>query len=135
MMPLRQNISSGAKWEDIVGYSRAVRFGTRVYVTGTTATNEQSEIVGEGDAYAQTIQAIRNIQRALARAGAKLEDVVCVRLYVTDIRQWPEIGRAHAELLGHVRPATTMVEVKGLIDPRMLIEIECQAELAEVPGV
>lgn len=130
MTPLRQNISSGAKWEDIVGYSRAVRFGTRVYVTGTTATNEQSEIVGAGDPYAQTIQALRNIERALGQAGAALEDVVCVRLYVTDIRQWPEIGRAHAELLGRVRPATTMVEVKGLIDPRMLVEIEVQAELA-----
>jgi enamine deaminase RidA (YjgF/YER057c/UK114 family) len=132
MTPLRQNISSGAKWEDIVGYSRAVRFGTRVYVTGTTATDEQSEIVGAGDPYAQTIQALRNIERALDRAGAKLEDIVCARVYVTDISQWQEIGRAYSELLGHVRPATTMVEVKGLIDPRMLVEIEVQAELAPV---
>jgi enamine deaminase RidA (YjgF/YER057c/UK114 family) len=128
--PLRQNISSGVKWESIVGYSRAVRFGTRIYVTGTTATDERSEVVGVGDPYTQTIQSLRNIERALQQAGATLADVVRVRLYVTDISTWQEIGRAHAELLGEVRPATTMVEVKGLIDPRMLVEIEADAELS-----
>ncbi|MGA7416161.1 MAG: RidA family protein [Bryobacteraceae bacterium] len=132
--PLRQNISSGAKWEAIVGYSRAVRFGTRVYVTGTTATDERSEIVGIGDPYAQTIQSLRNIERALHQAGATLADVVRTRIYVTDISMWKEIGRAHAELLGDVRPATTMVEVKGLIDPRMLVEIEADAELPPEPA-
>src|SRR5271157_841793 len=133
--PLRQNISSAAKWESIVGYSRAVRFGSRVYVTGTTATDDRSEIVGIGDPYAQTIQSLRNIERALHQAGATLADVVRIRLYVTDISMWQEIGRAHAELLGDVRPATTMVEVKGLIDPRMLVEIEAGAELPpEQPG-
>jgi enamine deaminase RidA (YjgF/YER057c/UK114 family) len=127
--PLRQNFSSGAKWESIVGYSRAVRFGSRIYVTGTTATDERSDVVGTGDPYAQTIQALRNVERALRQAGAALTDVVRVRLYVTDISTWQEIGRAHAELLGNVLPATTMVEVKGLIDPRMLVEIEVDAEL------
>jgi enamine deaminase RidA (YjgF/YER057c/UK114 family) len=127
--PLRQNFSSGAKWESIVGYSRAVRFGSRIYVTGTTATDERSDVVGIGDPYAQTIQALRNVERALRQAGASLTDVVRVRLYVTDISTWQEIGRAHAELLGNVLPATTMVEVKGLIDPRMLVEIEVDAEL------
>jgi enamine deaminase RidA (YjgF/YER057c/UK114 family) len=129
MKPLRQNFSSGAKWESIVGYSRAVRFASRIYVTGTTATDERSEIVGVGDPYAQTRQAFRNIESALRQAGATFADVVRVRLYVTDISMWPEIGRAHAEVLGDVRPATTMVEVKGLIDPRMLVEIEVDAEL------
>jgi enamine deaminase RidA (YjgF/YER057c/UK114 family) len=107
-----------------------VRFGTRIYVTGTTATDERSEVVGVGDPYTQTIQSLRNIERALQQAGATLADVVRVRLYVTDISTWQEIGRAHAELLGEVRPATTMVEVKGLIDPRMLVEIEADAELS-----
>ncbi len=129
MKALRQNFSSGVKWESIVGYSRAVGFASRIYVTGTTATDERSEVVGVGDAYAQTRQALRNVESALKQAGATLADVVRVRLYVTDISLWPEIGRAHAEALGHVRPATTMVEVKGLIDPRMLVEIEVDAEL------
>ncbi len=126
---MRQNFSSAAKWEDIVGYSRAVRFDTRIYVTGTTATDEHGEVVGVGDAYAQTRQALRNIEKVLQRAGATLADVVRTRIYVTDISQWEAIGKAHFEFLGEVRPATTMVEVKGLIDPRMLVEIEADVEL------
>ncbi len=126
---MRQNFSSGAKWENIVGYSRAVRFDTRIYVTGTTATNEAGELVGIGDAYAQAVQAFRNIGKVLERAGASFDDVVRSRIYVTDISQLEAIGKAHMEFLGNSRPATTMVEVKGLIDPRMLVEIEVDAEL------
>ena len=125
----RQRISSGAKWESIVGYSRAVRVGTRIYVTGTTAINEDGEIVGIDDAYEQARQCLRNIERALKRLDAGLEHIVRTRMFVTDISHWEEYGRAHGEFLKDVMPATTMVEVKGLIDPRMLVEIEADAEL------
>ncbi len=125
----RQNISSGAKWEDLVGYSRAVRVGSRIWVTGTTATNEIGEIVGVDDGYAQTVQVIRNIERALKQAGATLQSVVRTRMFVTDIKRWEEYGRAHQQFFGEIRPCATMVEVSALIDPRMLIEIEVDAEL------
>ena len=125
----RQNISSGVKWEDVVGYSRAVRVGTRVYMTGTTATDESGNIVGENDGYAQTVQVIRNVERALKQAGATLENVVRTRMFVTDITRWQEYGRAHSEFFDAIRPCATMVEVRALIDPRMLIEIEVEAEL------
>jgi enamine deaminase RidA (YjgF/YER057c/UK114 family) len=125
----RQNISSGVKWEDIVGYSRAVRVGSRVYLTGTTATDEKGNIVGENDGYLQAVQVIRNIERALKQAGATLENVVRTRMFVTDISRWQEYGRAHREFFDSIRPCATMVEVRALIDPRMLIEIEVEAEL------
>ena len=125
----RQRFSTGTKWEPIVGYSRAVRVGTRIYVTGTTATDERGEIVGVGDAYAQAAQAIRNVERALRGLGAGLEHVVRTRMFVTDISRWEEFGRAHGEFFGATLPATTMVEVSRLIDPRMLFEIEADAEL------
>ena len=125
----RENFSSGAKWEEIVGYSRAVRVGRRLYLTGTTAINESGELVGKGDAYAQTVQIIGNIERVIKRAGGTLENVVRTRMFVTDISRWEEYGRAHKEFLGQVRPCATMVEVRALIDPDMLIEIEVEAEL------
>jgi enamine deaminase RidA (YjgF/YER057c/UK114 family) len=128
-MQHRQRYSSGAKWESIVGYSRAVRVGDRIYITGTTATDENSSIVGVGDAYAQTVQCIRNIERALKALDAGLDNVVRTRMFVTDIRRWEEYGRAHGEYFRDIMPATTMVEVSGLIDPDMLIEIEADAEL------
>ena len=124
----RQKYSSGVKWESIVGYSRAVRVGERIYVTGTTATDDRGGIVGVGDAYAQTVQIIKNIERALKALGASLEHVVRTRMFVTDISLWEEYGRAHGEFFGGIMPATTMVEVSKLIDERMLIEIEADAE-------
>jgi enamine deaminase RidA (YjgF/YER057c/UK114 family) len=128
-MQERQRHSSGAKWESIVGYSRAVKVGSRIYVTGTTATGNEGEIVGADDGYAQAVQVIKNIERALAALGASLENVVRTRMFVTDISRWEEFGRAHNEYFGEIMPATTMVEVARLIDPRMLIEIEADAEL------
>ena len=127
-MQHRERYSSGAKWESIVGYSRAVRVSDRIYVTGTTATDEDSNIVGVGDAYAQTIRCILNIERALKHFDASLENVVRTRMFVTDISRWEEYGRAHGEYFREIMPATTMVEVSGLIDPHMLIEIEADAE-------
>lgn len=124
----RQKYSSGAKWEPIVGYSRAVRVKGRIYVTGTTATGENGEIVGRGDAYAQTVQVIKNIEKALKALDAGLENVVRTRMFVTDISRWEEYGRAHGEFFREIMPCTTMVEVSKLIDPDMLIEIEADAE-------
>ena len=127
-MQHRERYSSGAKWESIVGYSRAIRVGGRIYITGTTATDEKSNIVGIGDAYAQTVRCILNIEQALTHFNASLDNVVRTRMLVTDISRWEEYGRAHGEYFGEIMPATTMVEVSGLIDPHMLIEIEADAE-------